>query len=105
MEVIDRSTGEVKQAQIFVAVLGCSSYTYAEATWTQSLSNWFGAHVRALEWFSGSPAAFVPDNLKAAYIAGIVTTRSEPSVRRVCGVLQRSHPTCAHQKAPRQSQS
>lgn len=65
MGVIDRSTGEVKQAQIFVAVLGCSNYTYAEATWTQSLSDWLGAHVRALESFCGSPAAFVPDNLKS----------------------------------------
>ena len=37
-----------RQAQVFVAVLGASSYTYAEATWTQSLPDWIGAHVRAL---------------------------------------------------------
>lgn len=63
--VIDRHTGEVRDAQIFVAVLGCSNYTYAEATWTQTHSDWLGAHVRALEFFGGAPAAFVPDNLKS----------------------------------------
>jgi transposase len=63
--IIDRHTGEVREAQIFVAVLGCSNYTYAEATWTQSLPGWLGSHVRALEFYSGAPAAFVPDNLKS----------------------------------------
>lgn len=64
-EVIDRTSGEIRQAQIFVAVLGCSNYTYAEASWTQTLCDWLGAHVRALEFFGGAPAAFVPDNLKS----------------------------------------
>lgn len=64
-EVIDRTSGEIRQAQIFVAVLGCSNYTYAEASWTQTLADWLGAHVRALEFFGGAPAAFVPDNLKS----------------------------------------
>jgi transposase len=64
--VIDRHTGEIREAQIFVAVLGCSNYTYVEATWTQALPDWLGAHVRALEFFGGAPAAFVPDNLKSA---------------------------------------
>jgi transposase len=63
--VIDRLTGELRDAQVFVAVLGCSNYTYAEATWTQSLPDWLGSHVRSLEFFGGAPAAFVPDNLKA----------------------------------------
>lgn len=63
--VIDRHTGEVRAAQIFIAALGASSYTYAEATWTQALPDWLGAHVRALEFFGGAPAAFVPDNLKS----------------------------------------
>jgi transposase len=66
VEVTDRHSGEVRQAQIFVAVLGASSYTYAEASWTQSLSDWLGAHVRALEFFGGVPQAIVPDNLKSA---------------------------------------
>lgn len=64
--VIDRATGEVREAQIFVAVLGASSYTYAEATWTQSLPDWLGSHVRALQFFGGAPGAIVPDNLRSA---------------------------------------
>jgi transposase len=64
--VTDRCTGEVKPAQIFVAVLGASNYTYAEATWTQSLPDWIGAHVRALDYIGGVPRAIVPDNLKSA---------------------------------------
>jgi len=63
--VVDRHGGEVRQAQIFVAVLGCSNYTYAEATWTQTLTDWLGAHVRALEFLGGCPHAIVPDNLKS----------------------------------------
>ena len=55
-EVIDRTSGEIRQAQIFVAVLGCSNYTFAEATWTQSLPDWLGSHVRALTFFGGAPA-------------------------------------------------
>lgn len=63
--VIDRLTGEVRSAQIFVAVLGCSNYTFAEATWSQSLPDWLASHVRAMEFFGGVPAAVVPDNLKS----------------------------------------
>lgn len=63
--LIDRATGEARQAQIFVAVLGASSYTYAEATWTQQLPDWLGSHVRALSFFGGVPRAIVPDNLKS----------------------------------------
>ncbi|MFM5679274.1 IS21 family transposase, partial [Aeromonas veronii] len=47
------STGEVRQAQIFVAVLGASNYTFAEATWSQSLPDWLQSHVRAFEFFGG----------------------------------------------------
>lgn len=64
--VVDRSTGEVREAQIFVAVLGASSYTFAEATWTQALADWVGSHVRALEFIGGSPEILVPDNLRSA---------------------------------------
>lgn len=65
VSIIDRDTGAVRAAQIFVAVLGASSYTYAEATWTQQLPDWLGSHVRALQFFGGSPRAIVPDNLKS----------------------------------------
>jgi len=63
--ITDRHTGELREAQIFVAVLGCSNYTYAEATWSQKLPDWLGSHGRALEYFCGAPAAIVPDNLRS----------------------------------------
>ncbi len=65
MDVIDRTTGEIRQAQVFVATMGASSYTYAEATWTQTIPDWIASHVRALEYFGGVPRAIVPDNLKS----------------------------------------
>jgi len=63
--IIDRHSGESRDAQVFVAVLGCSNYTYAEATWTQALPDWLGSHVRALTFFGGASGAIVPDNLKS----------------------------------------
>ncbi len=62
--VIDRNTGEIREAQIFVAVLGASNYTYAEATWSQALPDWIGSHVRAFQFLGGVPELVVPDNLK-----------------------------------------
>lgn len=77
--VTHRVTGEVTQAQIFVACLGASNYTYAEATPTQSLEHWIGSHQRALAFFGGVPAAIVPDNLKA----GVTDPcRYEPGINR-----------------------
>ena len=64
--VISPETGECRQAQIFVAVLGASNYTFAEATWTQSLQDWLLSHVRMLEFFGGVPEILVPDNLNSA---------------------------------------
>jgi len=63
--IVDRYSGECRAAQIFVAVLGCSNFTHAEATWTQSAADWLGSHVRALAAFGGVPRAIVPDNLKS----------------------------------------
>lgn len=65
MPVVDRKTGEVRQAQIFVAALGASSYIYAEATWGQTVPDWIAAHVRAFAFFGGVPVVVVPDNLKS----------------------------------------
>ena len=64
--ITDRHTGELREAQIFVAVLSASNYTYAEATWSQALPDWLGSHVRALGHLGGVPRAIVPDNLKSA---------------------------------------
>src|SRR6266568_1563564 len=77
--VIDRLTGEIKKAQIFVAVLGASNFTYAEATWTQSLADWIGAHTRAFEAIGGVPNLLVPDNTKVAVIKACLY---EPQVNR-----------------------
>ncbi len=63
--MIDRTSGEERTAQIFVGVLGASSYTYAEACWTQELPEWTAAHVHMYEYFGGVPAVTVPDNLKS----------------------------------------
>ncbi|RMF11835.1 MAG: IS21 family transposase, partial [Alphaproteobacteria bacterium] len=63
--VIDPTTGEVREAQVFVGVLGASSYTFAEATWTQTLPDWISSHVRMLEFFGGVPGLLVSDNLKS----------------------------------------
>lgn len=65
VEVTHRATGESREAQIFVAVLGASNYTFAEATWSQSLPDWIGSHVRAFEFFGGTSEIVVPDNLKS----------------------------------------
>jgi transposase len=54
-------SGGVHQASIFVAVLGASSYTFAEAAWTQTLPDWIGAHIRAFEFFGGVSEIVVPD--------------------------------------------
>ena len=64
--ITDQRTGSVHQAQVFVAVLGMSNYTYAEATWDQTLPNWIGSHLNAFAYFNGVPRLLVPDNLKAA---------------------------------------
>ena len=65
VSIIDRTTGEIKTAEIFVAVMGASNYTFAEATWTQRLSDWIGSHVRAFSYFGGVTELVVPDNLRS----------------------------------------
>jgi transposase len=63
--VVDAGTGEVREAQVFVAVWGASSYTFAEATWSQGLADWIGSHVRAFEFGGGVPELVIPDNLRS----------------------------------------
>jgi transposase len=63
--VIDPQTGEVREASVFVAVLGASNYTYAEATWTKDLWDWIHSHTRAFEFFDGASRLVVPDNWRA----------------------------------------
>jgi len=79
MPVVDPHTGEVHAATIFIAVLGASNYTFAEATWSQSLPDWIGSHVRAFAVLGGVPQVVVPDNLKAAVSRA---HRYEPTLNR-----------------------
>lgn len=91
--IVDRHTGEIRPAQVFVAVLGASSYTYAEATYTQSLPDWIASHQRALAFYGGVPALLVPDNLKSAvdladrYEPGINATYADMAAHYGTAVL------------------
>ena len=77
--LIDPATGEERRAHIFVAALGASNYTYAEARWSETLPDWIGAHANAFAAIGGVVAVLVPDNLKA----GITTpSRYEPGINR-----------------------
>jgi transposase len=77
--VFDPITGAEHGARIFVAALGASNYTYAEARWTETLPDWISAHVNALAAIGGVPKAVVCDNLKA----GITKpSRYEPGINR-----------------------
>lgn len=64
--LIDPTTGEHRRTQLFVGVLGASSYTFAEATFSQTLSEWLSSHAKMYEFFEGVPLVTVPDNLKSA---------------------------------------
>jgi transposase len=65
IDIVDATTGEVHACQLFVAALGASSCTYAEATRTQTLPDWIGSHTRTFAFFGGVPAMVVSDNLKS----------------------------------------
>jgi transposase len=64
--IVDPANGEVHEAAVFVAAMGASSFTYAEALHSQQLRHWLSAHVNAFEFLGGVPHVLVPDNLKAA---------------------------------------
>lgn len=73
----DPETGKVTQAQIFIAILGASNYTFVEATLSQSLPHWIKSHIHAFEFFGGVPHILVPDNLKS----GVTNpSRYEPDI-------------------------
>ena len=63
--IINPNTGEIRDAQIFVGVLGASNYTYADGTYSQSLPDWLGSHARMFDYFGGCPEVVIPDNLRA----------------------------------------
>ena len=77
--LVDPATGEEVLVELFVGVLGASGLIYAEATTRQDLPSWVGAHVRMLEYFHGSAAIWVPDNLKS----GVTLAHAyEPEINR-----------------------
>lgn len=96
--VFDAATGEERRAHIFVAALGASNYTYAEARWTQSLPDWIGAHANAFAALGGVPHAVVCDNLKAGVTA---TCRYEPGVNRTYQDLATHYDTAILPARPR----
>ena len=98
MEVIDGLTGEVRAAQIFVATLGASSYTYAEATWTQALPNWIGSHSRAFAYFGGVAAQVVPDNLKSGVVKACLY---DPEINRTYAGMAAHYDTAIVPARPR----
>ncbi|MGE5483817.1 MAG: IS21 family transposase, partial [Ignavibacteriales bacterium] len=90
VSVTDPVTGKISEAQVFVAVLGASNYTYAEASWSQDLPSWIGAHCRAFEYFGGVPEVVVPEYVPrnifqvlfpAALCAGGPRQTAEPHLR------------------------
>jgi len=96
--IIDRLTGELRQAQIFVAVMGASSFTYVEATWTQTIGDWIGAHTRALAAIGGVPRLIVPDNAKVAVIKACLY---EPQVNRTYAEMAAHYGTAVLPTRPR----
>jgi transposase len=77
--VHDPQGGPVREASLFVAVLGASNYTYAEATWGQGLGDWLGAHIRTFEFLGGVPRLVVPDNTRSGVSRAC---RYEPDLNR-----------------------
>lgn len=65
LSITNQETGEISEAQVFVATFGASNYTFAEVTASQQLPDWLSSHVRAFEFFDGVPVLVIPDNLKS----------------------------------------
>ena len=97
-EIIDHATGEVIKVELFVAVLGASNFTYAEATMTQQGSDWIASHVRALKFIGGAPKAIVCDQLKSGVSKAC---RYEPEVQRTYEELAKHYGTCVLPARPR----
>src|SRR5260370_27275562 len=93
--IVDRLTGQVRAAQIFVAVMGASNFTYAEASWTQALADWIGAHTRAFAAIGGVPKLLVPDNTKSlpSRKRGAPSSKPVSTSRRSIGPTPRGRPS------------
>jgi transposase len=100
VEVFDATTGEIREAQIFVAVLGASNYTFAEARWTQTLPDWIHAHVHTFNYLGGAAQQTISDNLKAGITKACFF---EPMVNRTYGDLARHYGTAILPARPRKA--
>jgi len=96
--VVDRLKGTVRRAQIFVAVMGASNFSYGEATWTQGLGDWIGAHGRAFEAIGGVPNLLVPDNTKVAVIKACLY---DPQINRTYAAMAAHYDTAVLPARPR----
>ena len=97
----DPTTGEVREVELFVAVLGASNLTYPEASETQQIADWIASHVRAFEYLGGVTGAVVPDQLKTGVTRAC---RYEPEIQRSYEELARHYGTVilpARPAAPR----
>ena len=88
--LVDAETGEVREVEMFVAVLGASNLTYVEASESQQIADWIASHVRAFEWLGGVTAVVVPDQLKSGVTRAC---RYEPEIQRSYEELARHYGT------------
>jgi len=98
VDVVCPETGEVRTAQLFVAALGASNYTYVEASWTQTLPDWVASHTRALAFFGGVPTQIVPDNLKAGVTKACFY---DPAINRIYADMAAHYDTAVVPARPR----
>lgn len=99
--IVDPTTGAVIEVELFVAVLGASNYTFAEATLTQQVPDFVASVTRTFTFFGGVTRAIVPDQLKSAVIKAC---RYDPGVQRTTAALARHYDTTilpARPKSPR----
>ncbi len=97
-KLVDPQTREVVEVELFVAVLGASNYTYAEATRTQQVTDFVSSVSRAIDFIGGVPRAIVPDQLKSAVIKAC---RYDPTIQRTTADLARHYATTILPARPR----
>jgi hypothetical protein len=95
VEVADASTGELRKAQVFVAVLGASNYTYAEASRTQSLPDWIGSHVCTLQFRAACRARSARQPARRGAASELVRSGDQPDLPRPGGALRHDDPADA----------
>lgn len=98
IDVIDPESGEVRAMKLFVATMGASNYTYAEAVATEGVEDWIGAHVRMFSFLDGVPRVVVPDNLKSAVLK---VDRYDPGLNRTHAEMAEHYGTAILPARPR----